>query len=383
MKRWSIWILLIFTGVFFYLTRGVLLPFLFGLAVAYFLDPLTDRLEAVKVPRGLAAGLVITLFFLTIVGVFVALWPIMQGQLTAAVETLPKAISSIKPWLESIMASLSESLDMQIEGGADGLVSGLMQEGLARLNAAAGELLKSGLAMFNLLTMMIISPVVAFYLLRDWDLIIAKADGWLPTRGGQHIREQAVKIDTVLAGFVRGQMMVCLVMGALYAIGWSVVGLKFSLLLGVLAGILAFVPFVGAVVAAAIALLIGYDQWGLGWEMAQVLAVYGVVQVIEGSYLTPKLVGDRVGLHPVWVLFAVFAGSEIMGFVGVLIAVPAAAAIAVMVRFWIAQYLDHYRYDEAMEVEENPEETRPDAALADSAGADEAALADEPSNAEG
>ncbi len=346
MKRWSIWVLLICAGVFFYLTRGVLLPFLFGLAVAYFLDPVTDKLEAIRIPRGIAAALVIAFFFLGIVGIFVALWPIMQGQLASAVETLPKAIASIKPWLEEILRSITDSLDMDVEGGADGVVTNVMQDALGRLNAAAGDLLKSGLAIFNILTLMIISPVVAFYLLRDWDLIVAKANSWLPSSGGDIIRDQARKIDTVLAGFVRGQILVSLVMGVLYAIGWSIVGLKFALLLGVLAGIMAFVPFIGAVIAAVIALLIGYDQWGFGWELAQVGMVYGVVQIIEGGYLTPKLVGDRVGLHPVWVLFAVFAGSEIMGFVGVLIAVPAAAAIAVMVRFWIAQYLDHYQDDD-------------------------------------
>ena len=153
-------------------------------------------------------------------------------------------------------------------------------------------------------------------------------------------------------------------MGTIYAIGWSLAGLDYALVLGVLAGIMAFVPFVGAVLAAAIALLVGLDQWGFGIELLPVLGVYVFVQVVEGAWLTPKLVGDRVGLHPVWVLFAVFAGSEIMGFVGVLIAVPAAAAIAVMLRFWIDQYLDHYQ-DEDEPLTDQPESVQAIDALAE------------------
>lgn len=344
MKKWSLWILIVATVLFLYLTRGVLLPFMFGLAVAYFLDPVTDKLEEWRIPRAPAAGLVICLFFTLIVGVFVALWPILKNQLGAIVETLPRILSGLRPWLEESLKSFSDSMQLDLDGAdTDGMLSGLVQEGLTRLNAAASGLLKSGLAVFNILTLALISPVVAFYLLRDWDKLVAKVNSWLPSNGGAEIRDQAKQIDTALAGFVRGQIIVCTVMGLIYAVGWSLAGLNFALILGVLAGIMAFVPFIGAIFAAVIALLIGFEQWGFGIELLPVVGVYVFVQIVESAWLTPRLVGDRVGLHPVWVLFAVFAGSEVMGFVGILIAVPAAAALAVMVRFWIDQYLDHYQ----------------------------------------
>ncbi len=343
MSRW-VWIAsLLVTVLFIYLTRGVLLPFLAGLAIAYFLDPVADILEERKVPRGVAAGLVISVFFLLIIGVFLAFWPILQSQLSAVSTSLPNTLANLRPWLNDVLAKLMTDYGVDLGSDVDSLL-GTFSEGLfVQAKAALSGAVRGGLAFFNLLTLILISPVVAFYLLRDWDLIVAKVDGWLPTENGPAMREQLKKIDDVLAGFVRGQLLVSTTMGVLYGLGWSLAGLNFGLVLGILAGVMSFVPFVGALFAAVIAVAMAIGQWGFDpMNIAAVAGVFFVVQTLEGAFLTPRLVGERVGLHPVWVLFAVFAGGEVMGFVGVLIAVPAAAAIAVLVRFWIDHYLEHY-----------------------------------------
>ena len=330
-------------ALFIYLTKGVMLPFMAGLAIAYFLDPVTDMLEARKIPRGAATIIVLVGFFTLIVGVVLAFWPIVQSQIGAVAEVLPKTLASIRPWLNETLTSLSDRFGVDMGGDVEGMLSGFSDEILSKAKDGVSGVLKGSLALFNILTLILISPVVAFYLLRDWDLLVAKVNSWLPPSGAEVVRGQFKKIDDVLAGFVRGQLLVSTTMGVLYGIGWSLVGLEFSVVLGVLAGIMSFVPFVGALFAAIVAVAIAIGQWG--FELAQiglVASVFLVVQIIEGSFLTPRLVGERVGLHPVWVLFAVFAGGEVMGFLGVLIAVPAAAAMAVLVRYWIDRYLEHY-----------------------------------------
>ena len=344
MNRW-VWIgSILIATLFVYMTRGVLLPFLAGLAIAYFLDPVADRFESWKVPRGIAAGIVITLFFLFIVGVVLAFWPILQTQLSAVAEQLPQTLANFRPWLAQTLATLTDDYGVDFGSDVDSFLATFSDGLLSQAKTAAAGALKGGLAFFNLLTLLLISPVVAFYLLRDWDLIVAKVDSWLPSSGGDVVREQMKKIDEVLAGFVRGQLLVSTTMGVLYGVGWSMTGLNFGVVLGVLAGVMSFVPFVGALLAAIVAVAMAIGQWGFDpMQVGLVAAVFFVVQTIESAFLTPRLVGERVGLHPVWVLFAVFAGGEIMGFVGVLIAVPAAAAAAVLVRYWIDHYLEHYQ----------------------------------------
>lgn len=343
MKKWAVWGSIIGVCLFIYLTRGILLPFLAGLAIAYFLDPIVDVLEKRKIPRGLSTALVIGLFFFIIVGVVLAFWPILQGQIIAASKTLPETVAKLRPWLDQMLINLNAKTGITLGGNAESMLAGISQEALSHVNQLFSDVVKSGLVVFNVLTLALISPVVAFYLLRDWDHMISKVNSWLPKDIAPSVREQMTNVDVVLAGFVRGQLMVSVIMGVMYGLGWSLVGLELGLVLGVLAGIMAFVPFVGALFAAAIAVALAIGQWGFdGGQIGLVMLVFVVVQIIESSFLTPKLVGERVGLHPVWVLFSVFAGGEILGFVGVLVAVPFAAAAAVFVRFTIKQYLDYY-----------------------------------------
>lgn len=343
MNRYTILGLLIVTGLIIYISKAVLLPFMMGLAIAYFLDPVADILEERKVPRGIAAALVLLLFFLIITGVLFAFWPIIKAQLSQVSTKIPETIATLGPWIDELIKSLNEKFGMELSDNTDGMVASAADKALSTLNQTVSSLLRSGMAVLNLLMLLLISPVVAFYLLRDWDLIVAQVNRLLPPAYASDIRQIMTNVDRVLAGFVRGQMLVAMCMGVMYAIGWSLIGLNFAILLGVLAGVLALIPFVGAVFAAILACLVAIGQYGfIPGEIGMVLLVYAVVQAVEGAVLTPKLVGDKVGLHPVWVLFAIFAGGEAMGFLGVLISVPVAAALAVLVRYWVTVYETHY-----------------------------------------
>lgn len=325
--------------MFISLTKAVLLPFLAGLAVAYLLDPAADTLEDWGLSRSAAAAIVLLVFFLSLLLLVLGFWPIIQSQLGTLAATVPDALSKLRPWLNEQLTLLSETYGTLVPADVESLLSSVASDVLQQVKEGATRVLAGSLALFSLVSLLLITPVVAFYLLRDWDRMVARADQLLPHRQASTLRRLLGQIDGVLAGFVRGQLLIAAVMAVLYAVGWSAVGLQNGLLLGLLAGSLGIIPFVGALFGAIVAMIMALTQWGLDpLNLALVAGVYGIVQGLEGVLLTPKLVGDRVKLHPVWVLFAVFAGGEVMGFVGVLIAVPVAAAIAVLVRYGLEQY---------------------------------------------
>jgi predicted PurR-regulated permease PerM len=326
---------------FVYATKAILLPFVFGFGVAYLLDPLADKLESMRCPRWLAAALMLAAFFLGVIAILFALAPLLREQISGLLENIPRYISAIRPLLDEWLSRAGQSFGVEVQADTESLVAAAADQSIARLGQLFANFVSGGVAFLNLLMLLLISPVVAFFLLRDWDLIVAKIDSWIPRENVETVRLLARRIDRALAGFVRGQTIVALIMMVLYGAGWSMVGLDYALILGLLAGILAYVPFVGALFAALLALLLAFGQFGSDWlALAQVFGVFVVVQIIEGGFLTPRIIGSRVGLHPVWVLFAIFAGGQIMGLVGILIALPVAAAIGVLVRFAVERYLE-------------------------------------------
>lgn len=336
--------------VFFVTIKAILLPFVVGLAVAYLLDPLADKLEEYKFPRWLATVTILFIFFVGFAGLVVAISPIIQSQVSGIIVNFPSYVENLKPVIENFFGDVATTLGINIEAETDNFITKATEQGFSKAGGVIAAFLTQGAAFLNLLSLLIISPVVAFFLVRDWDLIIESIDNWLPKKNAPSVRIVAKDIDTALAGFIRGQTLVSFIMAILYAIGWSITGLNYSLVLGIVAGILAYVPFVGALVAMLIAMLVGFGQFGAdAGSLVPIFGVFVVVQAIEGAYLTPKLVGSRVGLHPVWVLFAIFAGGELMGFTGVLIALPVAAAIGVIVRFALNNYLqsDLHKGEEA------------------------------------
>lgn len=338
--RWAPYLLFFGFILLAYLTRGILLPFVIGMAVAYLFDPVADRLEAWGLPRWLAAAVIIATFFLAGTAILIALWPLLQRQFIGLAVAVPGTLAELQPFLQRTLEQVGREFGTDIEMAAEGLIADMAKEAFARAGTMLSNFISGGLAFFSLLSLLLISPVVAFYLLRDYDHIVARLDELLPERHKPVLEEQWRRIDEVLSGFVRGQITISLVMALLYAAGWSAVGLNYALVLGILAGFLALIPFVGMVAAALIALLVAYGQFGPDLlQLSLVAGVYVLVQTLDSAVLTPRIMGDRIGLHPVWVLFAVFAGGELAGFVGVLLAVPVAAVIGVLVRFTIERYI--------------------------------------------
>jgi len=326
--------------VFLVLLGGVIMPFVAGMAVAYLLDPLVDQLARRRVPRTIGALVVLFAFTVMAIGLLLLLVPLLQSQIVEFGRRLPGYIErgrqAIGPLWDYFVHNLSDG-DLkrlpELAGSHAGQVLQLV------LGFVVG-LVSGGIAVANVLSLLLITPLVAFYLLRDWPKLVATVDAWLPRDHAGTIREQLRLIDQSLAGFVRGQSLVCLVLGIFYAIGLVMTGLDFGLIIGLFSGVISFIPFIGALFGGVLAIGLALAQFGFGAKLAAVVLVYIVGQVLEGNVLTPKLVGDRIGLHPVWVIFALLAGGALFGFVGVLLAVPAAAVIGVVTRFALLRYLE-------------------------------------------
>lgn len=327
-----------------WLLADALLPFVVGLAIAYLLDPFVDRLESLRLPRWLATTLVLLSFTVALTAFVLLLLPLVQAQVAQLVEVLPgyanRLRAQVEPVIERFLHDLSAE-DMERLRTAAGQYAGDVAGWVAQVLKGV---LSGGIAFFDVLSVIFITPVVAFYLLRDWDLLVATVDGWLPRRHAETIRAQTREVDETLAGFLRGQATVCLALGVFYAVALSMAGLHFGLVIGLLAGFLSFVPYVGSLFGFVSSVGLALMQFEEPWRVVVVAVIFLVGQAVEGNVLTPKLVGERVGLHPVWVIFALLAGGSLFGFVGVLLAVPVAAVIGVLTRFALRQYLDSPLY---------------------------------------
>lgn len=332
--------------VFFYLVKGILLPFVVGLGAAYFLDPAADRLEKWGCSRTSATALITLGFFFLLCSAIAALTPLLYQQFSGLLQELPAYIQVVQ---QAYLPKIQELLDALGNGqDAQEALSGISGNIAEATSGLISGVVASSSVIVSLASMLLLTPVVTFYLLRDWDQLVARVDDLLPREQAPVIREQVSKIDDTLASFVRGQMNVCAILGAFYAVALSLVGLKFGVLIGMAAGMLVIIPYVGTVVSATLALGVAYMQFPDLADVALVGVVFVFGQMLEGYFLTPKLVGDRVGLHPVWVIFGMLAGAALFGFVGVLLAVPVSAVIGVLVRFAIEQYKQSEAYGAAL-----------------------------------
>lgn len=319
--------------------RPMLLPFVAGVVLAYFLDPVVWRLSIWRVPRWLGSVIVLFGFILTVVFMGLLLFPLLRDQLLALITALPGYIEVLKdrfmPSIYDFVGKLSPTdVDRLREaagsyaGDAVGIVAKLLK-----------KILREGVAFFDIITLLVITPVVAFYLLRDWPKLTRAIDKLMPKKKQAFLRDALAQINTTLSGFIRGQALVCLCLGVIYSVGLTLVGLQYGATVGIIAGFLSFIPYVGSGFGLVFSMILALIQFGGDYQsIAMVFGIFVFGQIMEGYVLTPKLVGDRVGLHPVWILFALFAGATLMGFLGVLIAVPVAAVIGVLVRIGIVQY---------------------------------------------
>lgn len=330
-------------GVFIltiWVLSGMLLPFLAGLAVAYFLDPVADWLERRGLPRWAAASAILLMFIVVLVLSMVVIIPILANQLLGLIAKFPTYVTQF----QAIVAQLSEGWLGRFVGDRlpdiQKSLSDFIGQGASLASGIAGSLLSGGQALLGAVGVLVITPVVAFYLLLDWDHMVARIDSWLPRQHLDVIRSICRDIDTAIAGFVRGQATVCLLLGLFYGTGLTFTGLSFGFLIGLGAGLISFIPYVGSVLGLVVAMIVALVQFWPDWHMlVAVAAIFAVGQFIEGNILSPRLVGQSVGLHPVWLMFALLAFGSLFGFVGLLIAVPVAAAIGVLLRFAMAQYL--------------------------------------------
>lgn len=325
----------------FYLFSGVLLPFVAGIVLAYLLDPFVDRLERFGAGRTVASLVVLVVILGAFVLLLILVAPLLASQLAALVRSLPGYLSSIQASVVGTAGPLLERLGL--EGAAGDLkssVGDLAGQGVAYAGTFMAGLWSRGTAIVDLLSLIVVTPVVTFYLIQDWDRMIAGVDRWLPRDHRDTIHAIFRDIDRALAGFIRGQSLLCLFLGVWYSAGLLIVGLNFGVLIGISAGVLSFIPYVGSVLGLGIALIVAFTQFGTDWpHIVGVLVAFGTGQFLEGNILSPKLVGDSVGLHPVWVMFALLAFGSLLGFVGLLLAVPMAAIVGVLLRFALSRYL--------------------------------------------
>jgi len=335
MTRGLFWLaMLVLAGVLLYVLQPVLMPFLAGTLIAYMGDPLVDRLEARRVPRTAAVLIVFLLLTLLMLGALLVVLPMLGRQLVQLSVWLPQGLDwlqqSALPWLQAQLGLADdfwslEQLKAHFAGqleGAGGLVARLL-----------GQATSSGLALLAWLGNLLLIPVVAFYLMRDWDLLMARLRGLLPRANEARVVTLAGECHEVLGAFLRGQLLVMAALAVVYAGGLMIVGLELGLLIGLLAGLASVVPYMGFVVGIGAALLAAFFQFGLElWPLVGIGVVFLIGQLLEGMVLTPLLVGDRIGLHPVAVIFAVLAGGQLFGFTGILLALPVAAIILVLLR---------------------------------------------------
>jgi len=344
-KQLRIWGISLLTFILLlYILSDVLTPFVAGMAVAYFVDPLADRLEEWGLSRLVATSVITVCFFILTIGVLSTVLPVLATQVIGFASRVPEYMDYVRnvaePLIKEIFAGVSES-DLKELGST---IASFAKQGLGMLGQVLKQVISGGVALVDIVSILVLTPLVTFYLLRDWDVMVARIDNWLPRKHADVIRDQFRLVDQTLAGFVRGQASVCLILGVFYAAGLSVLGLEFGLLVGLGAGLISFIPYFGSILGMGVSIAIALVQFDSWVDVAMVGGVFAIGQMIEGNFLTPKLVGEKVGLHPVWVIFALMAGGSLAGFTGVMLAVPVAAVIGVLVRFGLAQYMKSALY---------------------------------------
>ncbi|MGR9072729.1 MAG: AI-2E family transporter [Gammaproteobacteria bacterium] len=338
------WLLLAFTalcGWLIYRLAPILMPFVIAAFLAYLGDPLADRLEAKKMSRTGAVVVVFSVMLLVIVSVLIVLVPMLETQIGRFISRLPAYAvwlnDQVIPWLRERLGAEIGPLDT---GEVVAMIKGHWQKAGGVAAAVLGSVSKSGMVIFEWMMNLVLIPVVAFYLLRDWDILVAKINNLLPRRLAPTASKLARETDEVLGAFLRGQFYVMLALGAIYSIGLWIVGLDLALLIGMLAGLVSFVPYLGSVVGIVSACIAALVQFQDLVYLIPVSIVFAVGQGLEGMLLTPWLVGDKIGLHPVAVIFSVLAGGQLFGFIGILLALPVASVIMILLRHVHDLYMD-------------------------------------------
>jgi len=341
-----LWILGIFTiGLFINMISSILLPFVVSLIAAYFLDPAADKLERMGASRNVATSVITGSFFLIAISLSLMILPLLYDQLISFINKMPKYIDVVNKEIIPSFSSVLERIDPDAVEKAKDSVSEASGYIFSFMTKLVGNVWNSGVAVVNIMSLIFVTPIVTFYMLRDWDKMVKKVDGWVPKKYQDTVHKIVSQIDTTLSGYIRGQTNVCLLLGTFYAVCLSLVGLDFGFFIGFATGILSFIPYVGLLMGFVVGMAVAFFQFGDIASIGMVAAVFIVGQLIEGNFVTPKLVGDKVGLHPVWIIFGMLAGAAMFGFVGILLAVPITAIVGVLSRYIIEKYLESGVYN--------------------------------------
>lgn len=317
--------------------EGILLPFIVGILVAYLLNPLADRLVQSGLSRDTATAFITLGFFAILTVLAIILVPLLFSLIEAIPAYIVKLKAYYQPYIDYFIEryKIADQVKKLTENGNSVLSFG---------STVLTNIISSSTSLISSVYLIFISPFVAYYLLRDWDHMITKIDDWLPRKHVQTIRGLAKEIDAMLAGYIRGYAMTCIFLAVLYGIGLELVGLNFGFVIGFTTGMLAFIPFIGLAIGMSVALLVGFFQFGISFNLFLVLLVFLVGHFIEANFVTPKIIGDRTGLHPAWVIFALLAGAALYGITGVLLAIPVMAVLGVLMRFTLGVYLESDLY---------------------------------------
>ena len=324
---------------------SILLPFVAGMALAYFLDPVADRLERLGLSRMLATVVILIAFVIVFVLALVIIIPVLANQISDFIAHLPGYVSQ----LQALIASSGDTFLPDWVSGQIAAIkenfSKYLAEGAGFLGTLVNQIWNSGKALVDIISLFVLTPVVAFYLLLDWDRMVERVDSWVPRDHVETVRKIASDMNDAISGFVRGQGSLCIILALYYGIGLSLAGLNFGLLIGLFTGAISFIPYIGSILGLVLAVGVALVQFWPDYPMViLILVIFFSGQFIEGNILQPKLVGNSVGLHPVWLMFALVAFGALFGFVGLMVAVPAAAVVGVLVRFALGRYLDSNLY---------------------------------------
>lgn len=345
-KSFQFWAFIAFlTLAFILLFKSIMLPFVIGTVVAYLLNPVVERMEGKHIPRWLSALIILGLFCLAVlIGLLFAV-PVLIREMIDLIKMTPDLFRSFQNWLSTTLPlvewpQLSDPKEAVDKALASDKLGGALEVGKNFL----GNVLQGGMAVIGFLSLLVLTPIVAFYLMIDWPRLVANVKGLIPQKSMPRAKAIFSDIDKSLSGFIRGQLTVCFLLGVFYAIALTLMGLNYGFFVGIAAGVLTIIPYIGSIFGLVASVGLAFYQFG-GWTYPLIaFTIFIVGQLVEGNYLTPKLVGGNVGLHPLWVIFVLMAGGALLGLLGMIIAVPVAAVIAVLLRYAIADYKESSYY---------------------------------------
>ncbi|OYX83804.1 MAG: AI-2E family transporter [Azorhizobium sp. 35-67-5] len=325
--------------------RAILLPFVMGTAIAYFLNPLVQRLNRIGIGRIPATLVLVGLLLLVVFVLLLVVMPLFISQLFDFIQKMPGYVSRLqgllteenREWADQFFGARLPEIQRSL--------SEIMSQGVTYLLGLLTSIWSGGQALISVFALMVVTPVVVFYVLCDWNSMVETVDSWIPVNQRPVVRRLGREMDLAVAGFVRGQALVCLLLGSYYALALGMAGLNFGFLIGIVSGLITFIPYVGSLTGLVLAMGVAIVQFFPDWAMiGTIFGIFIIGQTIEGYVLSPKLVGDSIGVHPVWLMFALFAFGYVFGFVGLLLAVPLTAAAGVLVRFGFRQYFHSTLY---------------------------------------